>query len=98
MLDLRSFLDLAGKAGELIRVTRETDPLTEMGALFGETEHPLLFERVRGYPGWEVCGELATSRAAQALALQVERSQVVPELLGVCRKVRSPHESSTAGR
>ena len=44
MLDLRSFLDLAGKAGELIRVTRETDPLTEMGALFGETEHPLLFE------------------------------------------------------
>jgi 3-polyprenyl-4-hydroxybenzoate decarboxylase len=97
MLDLRSFLDLAGKAGELIRVTRETDPLTEMGALFGETEHPLLFERVRGYPGWEVCGELATSRAAQALALQVERSQVVPELARRMQKGTVPPRIVNSG-
>jgi 2,5-furandicarboxylate decarboxylase 1 len=80
MQDLRSFIALAEKAGELLRVDRETDPLTEMGVLFGETEHPLMFENVRGYPGWQICGELVTSRAAQALAFQVERSQVVPEL------------------
>jgi len=80
MQDLRSFITTAAKAGELLRVDRETDPLTEMGVLFGETEHPLIFENVRGYPGWQVCGELATTRAAQALALQVEPSQVVPEL------------------
>jgi 2,5-furandicarboxylate decarboxylase 1 len=80
MQDLRSFIASAEKAGELLRVDRETDPLTEMGVLFGETEHPLMFENVRGYPGWQVCGELVTSRAAQALAFQVERSQVVPEL------------------
>jgi len=90
MQDLRSFITTAAKAGELLRVDRETDPLTEMGVLFGETEHPLIFENVRGYPGWQVCGELATTRAAQALALQVERSQVVPELArrmqsAVCR-------------
>ena len=80
MQDLRSFLASAEKAGELIRIGRETDPLTEMGVLFGDTEHPLLFNNVRGYPGWEVCGELATTRAAQALALQVKPADVVPEL------------------
>ena len=31
MQDLRSFLASAEKAGELLRVDRETDPLTEMG-------------------------------------------------------------------
>ena len=56
MQDLRSFLASAEKAGELLRVDRETDPLTEMGVLFGETEQPLIFENVRGYPGWQICG------------------------------------------
>ena len=69
MQDLRSFLASAEKAGELLRVDRETDPLTEMGVLFGETEHPLIFENVRGYPGWQICGELVTSRAAQAVGV-----------------------------
>ncbi|MBI2370039.1 MAG: UbiD family decarboxylase [Deltaproteobacteria bacterium] len=80
MKDLRDFLEKAEKAGALLRVARETDPLTEMGVLFGETEHPLLFERVRGYPDWQVCGELVTTRASQALALHVDAAQVVAEL------------------
>src|ERR1044071_43162 len=80
MQDLRSFITTAAKAGELLRVDRETDPLTEMGVLFGEAEHPLIFWNVRGSPGWHVCGDLATARAAQALAFQVERARVVPEL------------------
>ena len=69
MHDLRSFIASAEKSAELLRVDRETDPLTEMGVLFGETEQPLIFENVRGYPGWQVCGELVTSRAAQAVGV-----------------------------
>ena len=80
MKDLSEFHRLGRKGRRIARVDRETDPLTEMGVLFGETEHPLMFENVRGYPGWQICGELVTSRAAQALAFQVEPSQVVPEL------------------
>ena len=38
MHDLRSFIASAEKSAELLRVERETDPLTEMGVLFGETE------------------------------------------------------------
>ena len=97
MQDLRSFITTAAKAGELLRVDRETDPLTEMGVLFGETEHPLIFENVRGYPGWQVCGELATTRAAQALALQVERSQVVPELARRMQSAVLPGRSVNTG-
>ena len=52
---------------------------------------------MRGYPGWEVCGELATSRAAQALALQVERSQVVPELARRMQKGTVPPRIVNSG-
>ena len=34
MHDLRSFIASAEKSAELLRVDRETDPLTEMGVLF----------------------------------------------------------------
>ena len=97
MHDLRSFIASAEKAGELLRVHRETDPLTEMGVLFGETEQPLIFENVRGYPGWQVCGELVTSRAAQALAFQVERSQVVPELARRMQSAALPGRNVNTG-
>jgi 2,5-furandicarboxylate decarboxylase 1 len=97
MHDLRSFIASAEKAGELLRVDRETDPLTEMGVLFGETEQPLMFENVRGYPGWQVCGELVTSRAAQALAFQVERSQVVPELARRMQSAALPGRNVNTG-
>ena len=97
MQDLRSFLGSAEKAGELLRVDRETDPLTEMGVLFGETEHPLIFENVRGYPAWQICGELVTSRAAQAVALQIERSQVVPELARRMQSAALPGRNVNTG-
>ena len=97
MQDLRSFLASAEKAGELLRVDRETDPLTEMGVLFGETEQPLIFENVRGYPGWQICGELVTSRAAQAVALQIERSQVVPELARRMQSAALPGRNVNTG-
>jgi 2,5-furandicarboxylate decarboxylase 1 len=97
MHDLRSFIASAEKSAELLRVDRETDPLTEMGVLFGETEQPLIFENVRGYPGWQVCGELVTSRAAQALAFQVERSQVVPELARRMQSAALPGRNVNTG-
>ena len=97
MHDLRSFIASAEKSAELLRVERETDPLTEMGVLFGETEKPLIFENVRGYPGWQVCGELVTSRAAQALAFQVERSQVVPELARRMQSAALPGRNVNTG-
>ncbi|HKX49340.1 MAG TPA: UbiD family decarboxylase [Candidatus Binatia bacterium] len=97
MHDLRSFIASAEKSAELLRVDRETDPLTEMGVLFGETEQPLIFENVRGYPGWQVCGELVTSRAAQALAFQVDRSQVVPELARRMQSAALPGRNVNTG-
>jgi 2,5-furandicarboxylate decarboxylase 1 len=97
MHDLRSFIESAEKAGQLLRIDRETDPLTEMGVLFGETENPLMFENVRGYPGWQICGELVTSRAAQALAFQVERSQIVPELARRMQMAALPGRNVSTG-
>ena len=97
MYDLRSFIASAENSAELLRVDRETDPLTEMGVLFGETEQPLIFENVRGYPGWQVCGELVTSRAAQALAFQVDRSQVVPELARRMQSAALPGRNVNTG-
>lgn len=79
--DLRTFLK-ALEAHDLLRVVRSpVDPATEMGTLFDQSDRPILFENIRGYEGWRVCGELMTKRGAQALALGCEPKEVVKELV-----------------
>ncbi len=76
--DLRSFLDEVGD--RLLRVRREVDPLTQLGELVNQAPGPILFEAVRGYPGWRIVDLLTKPRWAQAIALGTTPERVVPHL------------------
>ena len=65
--DLRTYLDEVDS--QLIRVTKEVDPLTQLGALSSQSETPIIFESLKGYPGWKVVDRLHATRELQALAL-----------------------------
>ncbi|MDP6558547.1 MAG: UbiD family decarboxylase [Candidatus Binatia bacterium] len=76
--DLRTYL--SNLNGELLRIEREVDPLTELGALCSESDRPLLFLKVKGYPGWQICDILAKTRTCQAVALGTTPERVLSEL------------------
>jgi 2,5-furandicarboxylate decarboxylase 1 len=78
--DLRTFLAAAGAAGLLHRIRRPVDPREEMGALCAQSDRPILFEDLVGYPGWRAVDCLARTRALQGLALGLEPRAVVREV------------------
>ena len=71
MRDLRSFLDVLDKRGDLHTVATEVDPRI-LSPLMGNTERALLFTSVRGYPGMKVAGQVLATRDRCALAMEVE--------------------------
>jgi len=75
--DLRAFLAAAEGAGLLHRIRRMVDPRKELGALCAQSDRPILFENLVGYPGWRAVDCLARTRVLQGLALGVEPRAVV---------------------
>ena len=65
--DLRTYLKEVDN--QLLRITKEVDPLTQVGALASQSDRPIMFENVRGYPGWNVVDRLHATRQLQTLAL-----------------------------
>lgn len=69
--DLRTFLDALG--GDLRRVGEPFSPRFEIAAALRELRPDapaLLFDRVAGFPGWRVCGNLIANRRRLALAFE----------------------------
>ncbi|MFH1821319.1 MAG: UbiD family decarboxylase [Methanobacteriota archaeon] len=80
--DLRTFLQKVDDEKELIRVKKEVDSKTQMGALFtdaGKMGKAVLFENVKGHPDWRVVGELLTTRKRQAIALETTQERLLLE-------------------
>jgi len=75
---LRTYLKEIQK--ETLRIKKEVDPKTQLGDLVSQSDRPLLFENVKGYPGWKVCDLLVKTRETQAIALRTAPDQIVPEL------------------
>ena len=61
--DLRSYLDDVKE--ERIDVRREVDPLTNVGALCDQSEWPLVFHTLKGFPGWRLVDRLVSRRELQ---------------------------------
>lgn len=74
--DFRGYLSHLEAHGALRRVTQEVDPRHQMAAgvrRASDTDGPaLLFENVKGYPGWRVAAGLFATRRLMALALETE--------------------------
>lgn len=74
--DFRGYLDYLEENGKLLKVKQEVDVRHEIAAgirKVSDIDGPaLLFENVKGYPGWRVAGGLYATRKLVALALETE--------------------------
>ena len=98
--DLRGYLSHLEKQGQLLRVSDEVDAKFEIAAGIRKTsdiEGPaLLFETVRGFPGWRVLGGLFATRKLVALGLGVPQDQMLERYLTLEDK-RIPPEIVATG-
>lgn len=75
--ELRGYLDT--NAGLVTRITKPV-ALENVGALSAQSEYPILFENIAGYPGFRLCDILVKNRRTQARALGVAESDYLRTL------------------
>lgn len=84
--DMRSWIAALEAAGELIRVDKPVDPLTQMGSLLYQSrEKALFFEKLPH--GWRSLGQAPANLRQAALAFGVSEENLVPHVaakLGTC--------------
>jgi 2,5-furandicarboxylate decarboxylase 1 len=98
--DLRGFLTHLESQKQLLRVKDEVDVKYEIAAGMRKTsdiEGPaLLFENVKGFPGWRVLGGLFATRKLVALGLGVPQEQMLERYLTLEEKRIPPEIVSSA--
>jgi 2,5-furandicarboxylate decarboxylase 1 len=98
--DLRGFLDNLEQNNQLLKVNREVDTQYEIAAGIRKTsdvEGPaLLFENVKGHPGWRVLGGLFATRKLVAMGLGVTEDKLLERYLTLENK-RIPSEMLPTG-
>jgi UbiD family decarboxylase len=94
--NFREFLEYLETKGKLVRVKKEVDPRFEIAAGIRKTSDTngpaLLFENVKGCPGWRVTGGLFATRKLLSLALGAEddEQKLFEKYLGVDQKRIKP--------
>jgi phenyl-phosphate phosphatase/carboxylase subunit alpha len=68
-MNFRTFIDLLSEEGLLQRVSRLVDWKCELGDLTRRSQHPLLFENIKDYPGMQVFSNGLCNLPSLALAL-----------------------------
>src|SRR5207244_11782619 len=90
--DLRSYLDVGRKAGEMHEIRREVDPVRELGAVLAACERAgkaAYFHAVKGFD-IPVVGSLLSSPKRIALALGCEVSEVGTRMAAATEKPIAP--------
>ena len=64
----------------ILKIKKEVDPKTQLGDLVSQSDRPILFENIKGYPDWKICDLLVKARETQAIALNTTPDRIVPEL------------------
>jgi UbiD family decarboxylase len=81
--DFRGFLEFLDSKGKLRRVQKEVDTRFDIAAgirKVSDTDGPaLLYENVRGFPGWRVAAGVFATRSLLALALEVPEDKLLQE-------------------
>ena len=87
--DLRTWIDELDAAGELIRIDKPVDPLTQMGALLYQSrEKALLFEKLPH--GWRSLGQAPANVRHAALAFGTTLDNLVPHVAEKFNARREP--------
>jgi UbiD family decarboxylase len=75
--DLRTWIDELKAAGELIRIDKPVDPLTQMGSLLYQSrEKALFFEQLPH--GWRSLGQAPANVRHAAIAFGVSQEALIP--------------------
>jgi 2,5-furandicarboxylate decarboxylase 1 len=85
--DLRSYLEDVKDVR--VDVQREVDPLTNVGALCDQSEWPIVFHTLKGFPGWRLTDRLVSRRELQARIFGCEPDQVVQTLAQAMQRIGS---------
>ncbi|HXH81913.1 MAG TPA: UbiD family decarboxylase [Candidatus Tectomicrobia bacterium] len=83
--DLRSYLDDVKDVR--VDVHREVDPLANVGALCDQSEWPIVFHALRGFPGWRLADRLVSRRELQARILGCAPDRVVHTLAEAFQRI-----------
>lgn len=99
--DLREFLEILDEHGNLRRANCSVDPVWEMSAVLGQMEDQgdlsaVLFEEVKGLPGWRVVGNLFAQRHHVAMALNVPEEEILSAFQDRIKRPISPRPVSEA--
>lgn len=89
-MSMRSFLDELDKDGQLIKISKETDPNLEMARVLIESDDKaVLFEKVKGSE-YTVAAGLCSSRENFARAMKIEKEQLLFRIAEVINKPTEP--------
>ncbi len=92
--DLRLYLKELEEAGELQHLTKEVDPLTNLGGIAyqiaGQTGKASYFENLKGHPGWRAVSYVNGSRRRLAIGLHTTPQNFIPHLRGLMAKGLTP--------
>ncbi|MFH0914762.1 MAG: UbiD family decarboxylase [Chloroflexota bacterium] len=76
--DFREYLGYLERKGKLLRVKKEVDVRYEIAAGIRKTSDvdgpALLFENIKGYPGWRIAGGIFATQKLMALALGLPKN------------------------
>jgi 2,5-furandicarboxylate decarboxylase 1 len=90
----RTFLANLEQQGEMIRFTKEVDPLTNMSAVEWKTLNDLgkssLFTNIKGHEGWTACSQILADRRKWAIGLGMEEGDILAD---INRRVAQPREA-----
>ena len=81
---LRTYLKEIKK--DLLHIKKPVNPKTQIGDLCSQSERPVLFENITGFPNWTICDLLVKDRKHQAVALKTAAENVVRDLAAKMNK------------
>ena len=90
---IRGYLQKLENSGEMLRVTKEVDPETNLSAIEWKTydQHgkATIFDNIKGHPDWQVCSQIFTDRKKWSMGVNLTEDEF---LEGMLRKVAKPLE------
>ena len=91
---LRGHVRNLEQQGELVHITKETDPHVDVSAIGWKTYDQLgktsLFTNLKGFPGWTVVSAIIADRRKWAIGFGVEENQLIPALIDRINKPLQP--------
>ena len=97
---LRGHLANLEQRGEMVRITRETDPQANVSAIgwkaYDRLGKATRFEDLKGFPGWQVVSQIVADRRKWAIALGIEEDELIPTLVERIRTPVKPVEVDSA--